>query len=161
MVGQDLAIRQLVDAVCHHLDGGGGSPGGGSPGGDRGGGGGSAARPGGGRPLVVSAHGPPGVGKTLTHQLLARALYSPDPRAAPDCPGHDCRGYAVFYGMDYLEGERAGRLEALRTSLLAHVRRSPDALIVVEEYDKLDCDARAFWRQLLQHPERANVTWDR
>lgn len=72
VVGQHLAVSQLTDAVCHHL-----------------------ARPRPGRPLVISAHGPPGVGKTLSHQLLARALYSRRPAAARDCPGRDCRGYKV------------------------------------------------------------------
>lgn len=33
-----------------------------------------------------------------------------------------------------------------------------EALLVVEEYDKLSCDARGIFRQLLQHPEIANVT---
>ncbi|GBF93149.1 hypothetical protein Rsub_05880 [Raphidocelis subcapitata] len=144
VVGQDLAVRQLADAVCTHL----------------------AARPAGrapgaGRPLVISAHGPPGVGKTLSHQLLARALYNAAPSERLQCPGKDCRGYKVFYGMDYLVSERAPRLSALRDALLAHLRAFPEALLVVEEYDKLDCDARGLWRQLLQHPERANVTWDR
>jgi DNA polymerase III delta prime subunit len=138
VVGQDLAVRQLSDAVCAHL-----------------------AKPRPGRPLVVSAHGPPGVGKTLTHQLLARALYSSAPSDALECPGRGCPGYKVMYGMDYLASEAEGRLAALRRELLDHVRSHPEALIVVEEYDKLDCNARALWRQLLRHPERANVTWDR
>jgi len=72
VVGQELAIRQLTDAVCHHLQ---------------------RARP--GRPLIISAHGPPGVGKTLTHQLLARALFQARPSEALQCPGKDCRGYKV------------------------------------------------------------------
>jgi len=67
----------------------------------------------------------------------------------------------VFYGMDYLVTEKAARLSALKSSLLSHLRSSPESLVVVEEYDKLDCDARGLWRQLLQHPERANITWDR
>lgn len=59
--------------VCHHLT--------------------ATKRP--GRPLIISAHGPPGVGKTLSHQLLARALYNQRPRDGLDCPGRDCRGYKV------------------------------------------------------------------
>lgn len=66
----------------------------------------------------------------------------------------------VFYGMDYLIAERSSRLEALRDQLLSHIQACPESLIVVEEYDKLDCDARGLWRQLLQHPERANVSWE-
>lgn len=56
VVGQDLAIRQLADAVRDHL-----------------------ATPVPKKPLIVSAHGPPGVGKTLTHRLLAQVLYSDQP----------------------------------------------------------------------------------
>ena len=50
LVGQDLALRQLADAVCDHV-----------------------ANPNPSKPLVLSAHGPPGVGKTLAHGLVAAA----------------------------------------------------------------------------------------
>ena len=72
VVGQDLAIRQLTDAVCDHL-----------------------ARENPTKPLVVSAHGPPGVGKSLTHLLAARALYNRRPHQAEQCPGRECPGYKV------------------------------------------------------------------
>jgi len=36
--------------------------------------------------------------------------------------------------------------------------RPDGAALKVEEYDKLDCAARGMWRQLLQHPERANIS---
>ncbi len=83
---QELAIRQLTDAVCHHL---------------------ATPRP--GKPLIVSAHGPPGVGKTLTHQLLARALYNARPSDALQCPGKDCKGYKArrdwgLGGWGFLDG---------------------------------------------------------
>lgn len=64
----------------------------------------------------------------------------------------------VVYGLDYLVTEAASRLEALRHEVVRHLSHAPDALLVVEEYDKLDCAARGFWRQLLAHPERANIT---
>ncbi len=80
IVGQDLAIQQLVTAVCAHLE--------------------RLEQPHQTapleplRPLVLSAHGPPGVGKTFTHQLLARVLYSQRPDVpAMDCPGAGCKGY--------------------------------------------------------------------
>lgn len=76
VVGQELAVRQLTDAVCHHL-----------------------AREHPTKPLVISVHGPPGVGKTLTHQLLAWALYNERPRRDLQCPGRHCKGYRVFYGV--------------------------------------------------------------
>ncbi|KIY93233.1 hypothetical protein MNEG_14729 [Monoraphidium neglectum] len=63
--------------------------------------------------------------------------------------------------MDYLIAEKGARLEALKEQLLAHLRVTAEALVVIEEYDKLDCEARGLWRQLLQHPERLNITWDR
>jgi Torsin len=68
--GQDVAIDQLLAAVCSHVS--------------------NKASKG---PLVISAHGPPGVGKTWTHQLLARALYSND---GSECPGGQCSGYKVL-----------------------------------------------------------------
>jgi Cdc6-like AAA superfamily ATPase len=72
IVGQELALAQLTDALCHHL---------------------SQPRP--KKPLVISVHGPPGVGKTYTHLWLARILYSKQPSAALQCPGMHCKGYKV------------------------------------------------------------------
>jgi hypothetical protein len=43
--------------------------------------------------VTAAAHGPPGVGKSLTHWLAARALYNADPAADSRCPGHACAGY--------------------------------------------------------------------
>ena len=45
--------------------------------------------------VTAAAHGPPGVGKSLTHWLAARALYNADPLADSRCPGHACAGYKV------------------------------------------------------------------
>ena len=72
VVGQGLALRQLCDAVCDHV---------------------SNANP--NKPLVLSVHGPPGVGKSMVHQLAARALYNREPSADTQCPGIDCPGYKV------------------------------------------------------------------
>lgn len=63
-----------------------------------------------------------------------------------------------MYGLDYLVSEASTRLAALASEVVSHLRAAPDALLVVEEYDKLDCAARGLWRQLLAHPERANLT---
>jgi hypothetical protein len=63
--------------------------------------------------------------------------------------------------MDYTAEEQSQRLAAVAESLRVHLARSPDALIVVEEYDKLDCAARGLWRQLLQNPEVHGLRWDR
>lgn len=72
VIGQELALSQLADAVCHHL-----------------------SQPHPKKPLVISVHGPPGVGKTYSHHWLARILYSKAPSAALQCPGMHCRGYKV------------------------------------------------------------------
>jgi hypothetical protein len=65
------------------------------------------------------------------------------------------------YGLDYLLPESAAWLQALRSEVVGHLAGAPDSLLVVEEYDKMDCAARGLWRQLLQHPERANITNNR
>ncbi|KAG1660389.1 hypothetical protein FOA52_007294 [Chlamydomonas sp. UWO 241] len=135
VVGQQLAVNQLVDAVCTHL---------------------ADAHP--QRPLVISVHGPPGVGKTYTHTLLARALYSSDPLRASKCPGEDCQGAKVVYGMNFMLESQGEQLAAVRSAILEHARSTPDALIVIEEYDKLDCPSRGMLRQLLASPDAANAS---
>ena len=75
IVGQDLAIYQACDAICDHL---------------------KAEEP--QKPLVLSVHGPPGVGKSMMHLLMARALYNKRPSDDLNCPGSACLGYKV--GID-------------------------------------------------------------
>ena len=116
VVGQDLAINQLVDAVCEHLapdaDGSSSSSHGGSSIGSSSSSRAQAPR----KPLIISVHGPPGVGKTFTHTLLARALYNKDPAAAADCPGEQCKGAKVGVcvggGRGGGRGRGRGRKEA-------------------------------------------------
>lgn len=72
IVGQELALSQIGDAICDHL---------------------AAPEP--PRPLVLSLHGPPGVGKSMFHQLAAQALYNRHIRGDLRCPGLDCAGYKV------------------------------------------------------------------
>ncbi len=67
----------------------------------------------------------------------------------------------VLYGMDYLRSERQQQHALLRAALMEHVRSHPEALIVIEEYDKLDCATRGFFRQLLENARTANVSLDR
>jgi hypothetical protein len=64
----------------------------------------------------------------------------------------------VIYGTDFLAAEAADRIDTVRRQVVSHMAAAPDALLVIEEYDKLDCAARGMWRQLLQHPEIANIT---
>lgn len=139
IVGQKLAIDQLVDAICTHIE---------HPHGSR-------------KPLIISVHGPVGVGKTYSHTLLAKALYNSDPDSAVSCPGVDCLGSKVIYGLDFMEEERDAQLATVRSAILQHSRTASDPLIVIEEYDKLDCASRAMLRQLISNPEAANTTLSR
>lgn len=75
VVGQELALGQLTEVICHHL---------------------AQTNP--KKPLVISVHGPPGVGKTYTHWWLARSLYNTHPSADLKCPGMHCKGYKVRVG---------------------------------------------------------------
>jgi hypothetical protein len=70
-------------------------------------------------------------------------------------------GPQVLYGMDYVSAERGQQHAFLREALLDHLRRCDRALIVVEEYDKLDCATRALFRQLIQSSQTANVSLNR
>ncbi len=63
--------------------------------------------------------------------------------------------------MDYVAAEREAQHEYTRSALLAHVRQHPQALLVVEEYDKLDCATRGLFRQLIDAPASANVSLER
>ncbi|KAK3258929.1 hypothetical protein CYMTET_32049, partial [Cymbomonas tetramitiformis] len=85
IVGQDFALTQMYDAVCDHL---------------------SEDNP--RKPLVLSLHGPPGVGKSYFHMLLAQALYNSTTPSSQmrRCPGMSCPGYHVVFGTDYLNQER-------------------------------------------------------
>lgn len=73
-MGQDLALGQLTEVICQHL-----------------------AQKNPKKPLVISVHGPPGVGKTYTHLWLARSLYNKQPSADLHCPGMHCKGYKVCW----------------------------------------------------------------
>ena len=52
----------------------------------------------------------------------------------------------------------ASSVGALQAALVAHVRGAPESLLVVEEYDKLDCHMRGFFRHLLTGHRVGNVT---
>lgn len=126
-MGQDLALRQISDAICDHL---------------------ATKSP--SKPLVLSIHGPPGVGKSLFHQEAARALYSTHPSPTLECPGPDCRGYKVLFGLDFTADEKHAQHAALRHALSEHMKSTQEAFLVIEEYDKLDCEMRGFFRHLLE-----------
>lgn len=66
-----------------------------------------------------------------------------------------------MYGIDYTADQRHKQHTLLREAILAHVAAAPESLLVVEEYDKLDCESRALFRQLLENPQVANVSMAR
>jgi hypothetical protein len=71
LAGQGPAINVAVDAMCAHL---------------------ADAQP--QHPLVLSVHGPPGVGKSYFHLLSAQALYNLT-EVGYECPGYHCPAYKV------------------------------------------------------------------
>lgn len=92
ILGQEMALRQISDAICDHL-----------------------AQPEPARPLVLSLHGPPGVGKSMFHLLAAHALYNRQPdRPGLRCPGLDCAGYKVGWGRRVSAAGAAQRREMQR-----------------------------------------------
>ena len=63
--------------------------------------------------------------------------------------------------MDYVAADREAQHDRMRSALLAHVRLHPQSLVVVEEYDKLDCATRGLFRQLIENPASANISLER
>lgn len=108
IVGQDLALTQLTESVCQHI---------------------AQKQP--KKPLVISVHGPPGVGKTYTHWWLARALYNQQPALDLDCPGIHCRGYKVCAEESSLRTHTMLQL-AQQASGLAVWHRGMNAAAVVD-----------------------------
>ena len=67
----------------------------------------------------------------------------------------------VIYGLDFPAAQRAAQLAAVRTAILDHVSGVRDPVGVIEEYDKLDCPMRGFFRQILENGAIGNVTLNR
>ena len=66
------------------------------------------------------------------------------------CPGSDCPGYKIVFGVDYVTTEEKEQSAKLKDSLLIHLKQYPDSVVVIEEYDKMGCAARGMVRQLLE-----------
>ncbi|CAG9464815.1 unnamed protein product [Pedinophyceae sp. YPF-701] len=135
--GQDDAAREIASAICDHL-----------------------ADPAPQRPLAISLHGPPGVGKSLFHLLAARALYGLSrPGELRACPGSSCPGYDVVYGVDFAPGaEGDAQWRAVSERLRQHMQDYPESLVVLEEYDRMPCQARRVLRRLIDHGRALNAT---
>lgn len=138
LLGQPLAVHQVSDAISEHL-----------------------AQPWPKKPLVMSVHGPPGVGKSLFHLLLANALYNTtEMENKPNtCPGRGCPAYKVVFGLDYLQSEKQKQMELLRETLTSHLLWFPESLVVMEEYDKVDCDVRGLLKQMLDKGTESSIDW--
>lgn len=63
--------------------------------------------------------------------------------------------------MDHINAERAQQHWYLKNSVLTHLRKYTDSILVIEEYDKLDCPTRAILRQLITSSGTANVSMDK
>ena len=124
------------------------------------------------KPLVMSLHGSPGVGKSHFHRVLARAVYGVNDekkkekattlmhavrnfignrknrRRTKTCPGELCPAYKILFGAEYVEKDRAQQKRMIVSNLRAHLRRFPESVVVIEEYDKLPCEVRSVLRQL-------------
>ena len=67
----------------------------------------------------------------------------------------------VLQGMDHINTERAQQHWYLKDSILKHLHHYRESLLVIEEYDKLDCPTRAVLRQLITASGSANVSMDK
>jgi len=175
--GQEESTEMLLDAICdkfREIDFS-----------ERGGGGGGEDIINEGddanvKPLVMSIHGSPGVGKSHFHRVLARAAYGVNENGKEQqnigkakvfihavrnfvrgvsrssgggdrkktCPGELCPAYKILFGAEYVEKDRARQKRMIVSNLRAHLRRFPESIVVIEEYDKLPCEVRSVLRQL-------------
>lgn len=99
------------------------------------------------KPLVLSLHGPTGVGKSLLHEVLARSLYpSTDSRGRPT-------GALVLGAVNYRSPALALEYEEeLRARVNQHVRRCARPLIVVEELQMMPASTLRVLVPMLSRP---------
>ena len=174
---------QIADAICDHLRGGGNE-----------------------RPLVISVHGPPGVGKSFLHSVLADALFVDERNQASSYGGHApfalwprndtplgsgtsagadgtgarvdvdgerpwlfgrrctrslCPAYRILFGTSYLSDDADRKFSELRHNLVRHVRGYRESLVVIEEYDKMDCRSRGLLKELIDYALAEKIQWGR
>lgn len=93
------------------------------------------------------------------------SLAQPSPvrtqRRLKECPGRDCPGYKIIFGTDYVVTEQEAQGRMLRDAIIDHLRVFPEAVVVIEEYDKMGCPARGMLKQLLDKGAAANATFHR
>lgn len=143
---------------------------------------------------MISVHGPPGVGKSFLHSVLADALFagSGGARASlashawagigapngtggeadagadatpwlfrPRCTRSLCPAYRILFGTSYLSEDADRKFSELRHNLVRHVRGYRESLVVIEEYDKMDCRSRGLLRELIDHALAEKIQWGR
>ena len=74
---------------------------------------------------------------------------------------NECTRVQVLYGMDYTVTEQERQHEMLKHSILDHLKHSPETLLVIEEYDKLDCPTRGLLKQLIDSPHSTSMSLSR
>ena len=63
--------------------------------------------------------------------------------------------------MDYTASDQARQHELVKEAIMDHIKFHPQSLIVIEEYDKLDCRTRGLLKQLIDSSQSTNVTINR
>ena len=77
-----------------------------------------------------------------------RGSYYASERKKKTCPGELCPAYKILFGAEYVEKDRERQKRMIVSNLRAHLRRYPESVVVIEEYDKLPCEVRSVLRQL-------------
>jgi ATP-dependent Clp protease ATP-binding subunit ClpA len=135
IIGQDFALDLMVSCICDYLDD-------------------TSLK----KPLVISTHGPVGVGKTLTHRSLARFLYEVPREDWSACPGYKCPAYKLFSSLSHVPSEQEIQSHLLRRVVLNHAVEYSNSLIVIEEFDKFDSSLRGVFRQIIDGGNIAKIS---
>ena len=67
----------------------------------------------------------------------------------------------VLYGLDYTASDQEKQHALVKEAIMEHIKFHPQSLIVIEEYDKLDCRTRGLLKQLIDSSQSTNVTINR
>lgn len=96
------------------------------------------------------------------HHRAAQDVLRCLPTAMMGALRHACAfAVQVFSGLDYVSADRNLQHAALKTALVEHLKKSPQALIVIDEYDKMDCETQFMFRQLIQGSHNAKLSMNR
>lgn len=127
IAGQDETLRQVANTICRHMR--------------------AQHRQ---RPLVVLLTGPPGVGKSWTARVTAQALLSNEPQLPSKCEPEEapCRALLQISAYSFAATDKATRLQQLQERIRAHVERWPEAVLVLEDFDRMDCELRDMLRDV-------------